>query len=119
MSTPSPIGRATYHDLESLPDDVIGEIVSGELSATPRPAGPHTVATSAASGSLVPPFQFGDGGPGGWWILVEPEVHLGEDVVVPDLAGWLRTRMPGVPGDPFIEIDLLRLWGEGLVTGQA
>ena len=29
----------------------------------------------------------GQGGSGGWWVLDEPELHLGEDVVVPGLAG--------------------------------
>jgi Uma2 family endonuclease len=39
----------------------------------------------------------GSGEPGGWWFLVEPELHLGEDVIVPDLAGWRRERMPVLP----------------------
>ena len=46
---------------------------------------------------LVPPLQFGDGGPGGWWTLDEPELRLGEDVLVPDLAGWRRERLPALP----------------------
>ena len=36
----------------------------------------------------------GLGGPGGWYILDEPELHLGEEILVPDLAGWRRERMP-------------------------
>ncbi len=96
--------NATYDDLVALGDDVIGEIVGGELHASPRPAGRHSVAGSAVGGSLLPPFQFGDGGPGGWWILDEPEVHLDGNIVVPDLAGWRRERMPIAPNGPFIEI---------------
>ena len=42
-------------------------------------------------------FQFGRGGPGGWWIIFEPKLHLGEDILVPDLAGWRRERMPDYP----------------------
>jgi Uma2 family endonuclease len=42
-------------------------------------------------------FQFGENGPGGWWLLNEPELHFGADVLVPDIAGWRRERMPVVP----------------------
>ncbi len=95
---------ATYADLCALPETVVGEILGGDLFATPRPAGPHAVASSAASATLGPPFQFGDGGPGGWWILFEPELHLGEDVLVPDLAGWRTERMPHPPKDAFFTL---------------
>jgi Uma2 family endonuclease len=49
-------------------------------------------------------FQFGDGGPGGWWILDEPELHLGEHVLVPDLAGWRRERLPDVRAKTHFEL---------------
>jgi hypothetical protein len=88
---------ATYDDLVKLPDIVVAEIVGGELHSTPRPAPRHAVAGSALGGLIGPPFQRGQGGPGGWWILDEPELHLGDDVLVPDLAGWRRSRMPHVP----------------------
>lgn len=83
----------------------MGEIVDGELVVSPRPATPHAVGASALGGTLLPPFQFGDaGGPGGWWILFEPELHLSENVLVPDLAGWRRERMPVVPADAFLTL---------------
>ncbi|MFP2931719.1 Uma2 family endonuclease [Pyxidicoccus sp. 3LG] len=88
---------ATYADLEALPDNVVGELIGGVLHASPRPAGPHSVAASHLGGVLVLPFGRGRGGPGGWFILDEPELHLGEDVLVPDLAGWRRERMPQRP----------------------
>lgn len=96
---PDPIKRkAGYEDLMSLPDNVVGEIVSGELVATPRPLYRHGLAFSALGAMIIPAYQFGrGGGPGGWWILDEPEVHLGEHVLVPDLAGWRRERMPELP----------------------
>lgn len=94
---PSSARPATYEDLLALPEHVVGEIVGGELVVSPRPAPRHAVASSALGGNLEPPYQSGRGGPGGWWILDEPELHLGDDVLVPDLAGWLRTRMPVVP----------------------
>jgi hypothetical protein len=95
---------ANYDDLVALGDGVIGEIIAGELHASPRPAGRHAVAGAALGGTLVPPFHFGDGGPGGWWILFEPEIHLGNDVLVPDFGGWRRERMPNPPQDAFIDL---------------
>ena len=89
--------RATYEDLMKLPDHVVGEILDGELIVSPRPAARHALAASVLGHHLVGPFQLGSGGPGGWWILDEPELHLGQDVLVPDLAGWRRERMPKVP----------------------
>ncbi len=96
--------KPTYQDLVALSDDVIGEIVAGDLHASPRPAGRHSLAGSTLAGSLVPPFHFGDGGPGGWWILFEPETHLGDNVIVPDLAGWRRERMSEPPESAFIDL---------------
>jgi hypothetical protein len=88
---------ATYADLQALPEHVVGEIVAGDLHVSPRPAAPHTVAASRLGGGLSGPFDEGRGGPGGWIILYEPELHLGDDVLVPDLAGWRRERMPRPP----------------------
>jgi len=88
---------ASYADLEALPENVIGEIVAGTLYASPRPAMPHTLASSRLAGELSGPFDRGRGGPGGWFVFFEPELHLGEDVLVPDLAGWRRERMPTAP----------------------
>jgi Uma2 family endonuclease len=89
--------RATYQDLCAVPDHKVAEILDGELIVTPRPALRHASASSGLAGNLWGPFQGGRGGPGGWWILFEPELHLGDDIVVPDLAGWRRERLPAVP----------------------
>lgn len=89
--------RATYDDILALPDNVVGEIVYGVLEVSPRPAPPHACASSVVGSYLGPPFHLRRGGPGGWWILDEPELHLGEHVLVPDLAGWRRERMPRLP----------------------
>ena len=88
---------ASYADLEALPDSVTGELIAGTLFASPRPAGPHTLAASRLGIALGGPFDQGRGGPGGWFVLDEPELHLREDVLVPDLAGWRRERMPRPP----------------------
>ncbi|MEA2625799.1 MAG: hypothetical protein QOD06_1844, partial [Candidatus Binatota bacterium] len=90
----------TYADLEALPENVVGEIVDGELFASPRPASPHALAETTIGSDVVSRFHGPPGGadrPGGWWILMEPELHLGQDVLVPDLAGWRRERMPKFP----------------------
>ncbi|MCC6993261.1 MAG: Uma2 family endonuclease [Deltaproteobacteria bacterium] len=101
---PVPKQRATYADLERLPDNVVGEIVAGALYASPRPRVTHAVTSSALGAELTVPFQFGRGGPGGWWILDEPELHFGDDVLVPDLAGWRIERMPSPPDVAAIEL---------------
>jgi len=95
---------ATYDDIVALPEHVVGEIVDGELHVSPRPAVPHAMGASALGAVLVGKMQFGDGGPGGWWILDEPELHLGEQVVVPDIGGWRRERLPSPPRDAFLTI---------------
>lgn len=86
--------EATYDDLLKVPDHLVAEIVDGELFTSPRPAAPHAFATSALLIELGQKFQRGSGG---WWFLVEPELHLGRDVFVPDIAAWRRQRMPFVP----------------------
>ncbi|NOK23466.1 Uma2 family endonuclease [Corallococcus carmarthensis] len=88
---------ATYADLEALPEHVVGEIVAGELYASPRPAFPHLTAASFLMALLGNPFVFGLGGPGGWYIVLEPRLNLGDDVLIPDLAGWRRERLPRAP----------------------
>lgn len=92
---------ATYADLEALPANQVGEIFGGVLYAFPRPAFPHARAASRLGVDLGGPFDRGRGGPGGWVILNEPELHLGDDVLVPDLAGWRRGRMPEMPATAF------------------
>ena len=98
MGQPKRVGRpATYEDLLSVPDHLVAEILGGELHTSPRPAPRHATASLGIGGALYGPFGPGRGGPGGWRILFEPEWHLGRDVLVPDLAGWRRERMPTLP----------------------
>ena len=93
--------KASYKDLMEVPDHLVAEIINGELVTSPRPASPHARASTAIASRIFGEFdgeKSGSGeGPGGWWILDEPEIHLGEDVVVPELAGWRRERMPLLP----------------------
>jgi Uma2 family endonuclease len=107
MARVPPFDReATYADLEKLPDMIVAEMVGGELHATPRPAPRHAVTGSSLGMELGPPYHQGRGGPGGWWILDEPELHFGRDVLVPDCAGWRRTRMPDMPATAYFTIRL-------------
>lgn len=87
--------RSLYEDLCDLPENVIGEIIDGDLVTAPRPSRKHAVAASRMGGEIVPPFDFGrGGGPGGWVIIREPEIAFGENLLVPDLAGWKKERFP-------------------------
>jgi hypothetical protein len=88
---------ATYQDvLDALPG-LVAELIGHTLYLSPQPAARHVFAASSLGLEIGGPFGKGRGGPGGWWILFEPELHLGEDVLVPDIAGWRRERMPGIP----------------------
>ena len=96
-----------YEQLQALPAGLTGEILNGQLHTQPRPTGPHGYVESMLAGDLVPRFGRSDGGgPGGWWIIVEPEIHFVRDqeVAVPDLAGWRRERMPRIPEGHRFEI---------------
>src|SRR5215831_17385174 len=100
MSTKPLKKRATYADLYDVPERFVAEMFDGDLYASPRPAAPHTHAASVLGVAIGGPFHSGRNGPGGWVILDEPELHFGDDVLVPDLAGWRRERMPTVPVVP-------------------
>jgi Uma2 family endonuclease len=95
---------ATYADLCAVPENLVAEILGGELYASPRPAFAHARATSALGILIGGPFQFGVNGPGGWLILDEPELHFGIDVLVPDLAGWRTERVPGWSDDAYLTL---------------
>lgn len=105
-SVPALTQASLYDQLLALPENLTGEIIGGELYTQPRPAGRHGAAEAALSIRIGGPFRFGEGGPGGWWILPEPEIHFVRDTVVtvPDLAGWRRERMPDLPEDHRFEI---------------
>ena len=96
--------RATYQDVLDAPAHRVAEIVGGTLYTQPRPAPPHAVASSRLGIDLGGPFDRGRGGPGGWWIIDEPELHLGEDILVPDLAGWRRERMADLPDTAYFTL---------------
>jgi Uma2 family endonuclease len=103
--------RATYADLEAVPPGKVAELIGGVLHVMPRPAPPHATAETALGIEIGGAFGRGRGGPGGWRILIEPELHFpdpdepGEiEALVPDLAGWHRERMPKLPKTAYFEL---------------
>ena len=101
MSTVAGAHRpATRADLEALPEHVVGEIIDGVLYTFPRPRPQHAHVEMGLGSELHAAFERGRGGPGGWWILMEPVLELeGAPEVVPDLAGWRKERVPVLPAD--------------------
>nr|AQQ75297.1 hypothetical protein [uncultured bacterium] len=93
---------ATYDDLVRVPEHYVAEMFDGELYAFPRPALPHARAATKLAAWLDDPFDFD--GPGGWLFLAEPELHLGNDVLVPDIAGWRRERLPSLPAAAYLTL---------------
>ena len=94
--------RATYEDVLAAPPTVVAEVIFGVLHTQPRPAGPHANAASVLGMDIGSAFHRGRGGPGGWIVLDEPELHLDEEILVPDVAGWRRERMAEAPSTAFI-----------------
>jgi Uma2 family endonuclease len=105
MSEPA-ARRATYQDVLAAPAHRVAEVIDGVLSTHPRPAAPHAQAASTLGEELGPPFKRGKGGPGGWIILYEPELHLGvdPDILVPDLGGWKRSTLPELLDVPYFTV---------------
>lgn len=100
---PRPARPATYQDVIDAPPNMVAEIASGRLHLHPRPASRHARASFLMAGRMYELSRDG-GGPGGWHFAIEPELHLGADVLVPDLAAWGRERMPAYPDAPAIEL---------------
>lgn len=96
--------RATYQDVLDAPPNMVAEIASGRLHLHPRPAQRHAGASFAIAGELYRPFRGGPEDPNGWLFAMEPELHLGDDVLVPDLAGWRRERLPAFDGTAFFTL---------------
>lgn len=90
----------TLADLDALPPGVVGEIIEGVLYTMTKPRGWHQRTTCTIGGSIGAPFDYGVGGPGGWWILNEPGIELpNTPEISPDVAGWRRSRMSNPPID--------------------
>ncbi len=97
---------ATYEDFLNVPEHLQAEIIAGELITSPRPGPRHAMASTSLGEEITGPFQKGKGGgPGGWWILFEQEIHLQGDILIPDIAGWKKELLPTIPTDKnYLEI---------------
>lgn len=97
--------RATYNDLYAIPENMVGEIIDGDLVTSPRPSRNHGYAASIIGNELGPPYNMGRGGPGGWIIIGEPEISFGDNILVPDIAGWKKERFPGAEDHNWISVS--------------
>ncbi|MBF0475455.1 MAG: Uma2 family endonuclease, partial [Deltaproteobacteria bacterium] len=76
--------KATYEDLYGIPENMTGQIIDGELIVTPRPSRRHGFSATILGAAVIAPYHFGQGGgPGGWIFIIEPEIGLGENILVP------------------------------------
>ncbi len=95
--------QATYEDVLRAPENMVAELIDGELYTWPRPRGRHGNAQSEILTAIRSVYGIGRV-PGGWWIIGEPEVHLGPHAVVPDIGGWRRERMPQLPDSHIFDV---------------
>lgn len=103
MAAPA-LKPATYEDVLNAPENLVAELIHGVLYTHARPRTAHARSATVLGGELHGPFDRGRGGPGGWLLLYEPELHLGANVLVPDLGGWRRDRLPEMPLAPAISV---------------
>lgn len=95
---------ASYADVQAAPAGQLAQVIDGDLHLSPRPSGRHALVASVLGEELGPPFRRGRGGPGGWLLLDEPELHLESDILVPDLAGWRRERLPSIGDEAYFTL---------------
>jgi Uma2 family endonuclease len=95
------LAREVVEAYLAAPPTTVAEVLDGSLSLLPRPRPRHARAAGKLGALLDGPFDAGP--PGGWLFLPEAELHLGPapDIVVPDLSGWRRVRVP----DDFFDDD--------------
>lgn len=96
--------QANYQDVLDAPPHQVAEVIDGNLYTHPRPALLHAIAVSVLGSTINQSFHQGRGGPGGWWVIDEPELHLRDDIVVPDIAGWRRERVPQFPTGAYCKL---------------
>ncbi len=102
--TNSALKLPSYEDILALPDNMVGEIINGRLEVQPRPSPKHALTSSALGVEIGTLFHGRSNNTDGWWILDEPELHLDRHILVPDLAGWRKQRMPKLPDTAWFEI---------------
>lgn len=86
---------AGWAEILAAPEGMEAEVIAGELWTHPRPRPEHGRVQHLLGGAVGFPFDLGRGGPGGWWLINEPDISFGpQDIVNPDVAGWRRERVP-------------------------
>lgn len=100
---PDPTRQATYQDVLDAPPNMVAQIIDGDLHLMPRPSWLHVKANGRLYSALERRFSCDGEGPGEWEILSEPEIHLREDVLVPDIAGWRAENFFPRPGIPWLD----------------
>lgn len=88
--------KATYDDVLRAPENMVAELIDGELYTWPRPRARHGTAQTRILIDVGGKYGIGHK-PDAWWLITEPEVHLGSNAVVPDIGGWRPARMPRLP----------------------
>ncbi len=96
--------KATYDDLLAVPEHLIAEIIDGALETRRFPPPKHAYAYTALVRTIAHPFLGKEPELNDWWVLNRVELHLGEHVLVPDLAGWRRERLPKLPETAWFEL---------------
>ena len=99
MSTPAPRTHgATWADIADRPEEERLEIIGGEVVQKAEPTWDHGDAQGTIGALFKGPYQWGRGGPGGWWIGFEVDVELEtHELYRPDVAGWRKDRVPKMP----------------------
>jgi Uma2 family endonuclease len=97
---------AAYSALGAMPTGWVGEILDEELVASPRPSAEQLRAAFMLGVELGERLDPRRAGTGRWCFLRAPELRLGGDVLVPDLAGWRRDRLAEapLPAEPFLRL---------------
>ena len=101
--------KATYQDVLDAPAHLVAEIMGGDLYLRERPAPRTGLAMSRLSAGLQGAFALGRSAPDplfvqDWWILREPELRLGGQILAPDLVGWRRERMERLPDTQYLTL---------------
>ena len=91
--------NATYADVEVAPPHLVAEIVDGCLFTRRHGQMAPAMVRSTLRHMLREATQMRSNPDAPWQIVTLPELHLGNDVLVPEFASWSVARMPFLPDD--------------------
>jgi Uma2 family endonuclease len=99
-----PTSSTRSDNLRGLSDEgsgdvtAIAEVLDGKVVAPTRPT-PDALAVKQALAAELASTLGGATGRVGWSIFTDPQLRLHQNVVMPDLAGWRKARLPRPPMD--------------------